>query len=70
MFIPGEESIYYISLIDKEDSALAEKIAEKLGLQTYFANPAEYRPKDYYNYVIAIVCLTKDLDLPIEDYLN
>lgn len=64
----GEDLVYYISLIDREDACRAEAVADKLGFKSYFARPQEHRPKDYYNYVVAVVAPTRAIDAPLDEY--
>lgn len=66
----GNDCIYYISLIDREDSAPAEAIANKFGFETHFAKIDECRPKDNYNYIFAISVPVKILDMTVEDYFK
>lgn len=65
----GMYQMYFLSLIDKEDASLIQKVADVLGFDVEFVEGQKRRLKDGYNYLCVMYIPISVLEMPVPDYL-
>ena len=65
----GMYQMYFISLIDKEDISLVQKVADVLGFDVKFVEGQKRRLKDGYNYLCVMYIPISVLEMPVPEYL-
>jgi len=65
----GMYQMYFISLIDKDDVSLAQKVADVLDFDVEFVENQKRRLKDGYNYLCVMYVPISVLEMPVPEYL-